>query len=525
MPNSQNMFRMTLRRAIGARTQAQFANDAEISPEHLSRLLNAPSMHRPTHATLQKIANVASNGVMLQDLEQALEIPGDDKPEESFEKRANAAMKAFVQIVREAMLPTVAKDIPSAIKNILTEVENRTQNTLPVSYLVHPDRLYPDGLPHSYAKRYAPVKLTMADDNDTASTMIIVYFDYIQNADGKEICLIHRIGCKPCDIGHIYGYPEKICEKIDAEDDPKKIEKLMNKDYYLDIEPVNKFQEPRVKEDPRSAKQRLIDAIFGYEITYPQTIIGLGFWLDGVPSNLKGFVKDNLKVILSEPGTELDMEHDYETELKAVLESDDTTSEDVANVMNKYQALYGLAWGGAIVTAMFKATGFDFQYIRHAEGEYMTEKDCIVLDMERENASREAVLMVLARYSTWLGIESFGDIIMTYKEHDCARPRKYKANMTEEDAECPIKSALDKASYDTSSEEKLPDNSGIYNCLLKDGRRYPLLYVKELRKWYVNYVDWTPWIERYDPDPVETYSSETSDNEETKPVEQAELVD
>lgn len=524
MPTNSNTFRTTLRRAIGARTQAQFANDAGLSAEHLSRLLNAPNMHKPTHTTLQKIANVASNGVMLQDLEQALETY-DDKPEESFEKRANMAMDSFVQIVREAMLPTVAKDVPSAIRNILAEVENRAPSAPPVSYLVHPDRPYPEGLPHSYAKRYAVVELTMADDSETASTTIVVYFDYVPNADGKDICLLHRIGCKPCDIGHIYGFPEKIRDEIDAEDDPKKIERLMNLAYYLDIEPVNKFQEPRVKEDPKSAKQRLIDAIFGYNVSYPQTIIGLGFWLDGVPSNFKSFVKDNLKVILSEPGTEPNQEDNYETELKDLLASPDATSEDVAGVMDKYQSMYGLTWGGVITNVIFEATGFDFQYIRHSEGEYMTGKDCVVIDMERENVSREAVLMVLARYATWLGIESFGDIIMTYMEHGCTRPRRYKANIPNDGDECPIKLALDKACYDADPEREHPGDNGIYNCRLKDGRRYQLLYVKELKKWYSDYVDWTPWIERYDPSPVETYPSEKRDDMDTEPVEQAELAD
>ena len=47
-------FRSLLWHAIGSRTQAQFANEAGISAEHLNRMLNASKINRPTKKTLRR---------------------------------------------------------------------------------------------------------------------------------------------------------------------------------------------------------------------------------------------------------------------------------------------------------------------------------------------------------------------------------------------------------------------------------------------------------------------------------------
>ena len=62
-------FRSLLWHAIGSRTQAQFANEAGISAEHLNRMLNASKINRPTKKTLSLIAAAAKNGGSYGDLE------------------------------------------------------------------------------------------------------------------------------------------------------------------------------------------------------------------------------------------------------------------------------------------------------------------------------------------------------------------------------------------------------------------------------------------------------------------------
>ena len=65
-----------LRGAICTRTQAQFANEAGISAEHLNRMLNADTISRPTKKTLMKIAAAAKNGITYQAVNHSvIELP------------------------------------------------------------------------------------------------------------------------------------------------------------------------------------------------------------------------------------------------------------------------------------------------------------------------------------------------------------------------------------------------------------------------------------------------------------------
>ena len=65
-------FREALRKAIGPiRSQAEFASEAGITPEHLNRMLNLPQIGKPSMATLRKIAGHAFGGVTLAELASA----------------------------------------------------------------------------------------------------------------------------------------------------------------------------------------------------------------------------------------------------------------------------------------------------------------------------------------------------------------------------------------------------------------------------------------------------------------------
>ena len=81
--NEYACFRCILRTAIGTETQAKFAAIADITPEHLNRMLNAPKINRPSKSTLKKIASVARNGITLRDLESALNKDDPDYHEET----------------------------------------------------------------------------------------------------------------------------------------------------------------------------------------------------------------------------------------------------------------------------------------------------------------------------------------------------------------------------------------------------------------------------------------------------------
>ena len=71
-------FRGVLRTAICRRTQAQFANESNISAGYLNRLLNKETISRPTENTLYKIASAAKNGITMQMLQEALDADDPD---------------------------------------------------------------------------------------------------------------------------------------------------------------------------------------------------------------------------------------------------------------------------------------------------------------------------------------------------------------------------------------------------------------------------------------------------------------
>lgn len=61
-------FKELVRKSIGARSQAEFASEALLSPSHLTRMLNDDYDSTPHVRTIRNIAAVAVNGVTLNDL-------------------------------------------------------------------------------------------------------------------------------------------------------------------------------------------------------------------------------------------------------------------------------------------------------------------------------------------------------------------------------------------------------------------------------------------------------------------------
>ena len=68
-----------LQTAIGPKspenTQAKFAEKAQITPEHLNRMLRHPEKYKPSFATLKRIADASEGRVELTQLEDACEYP------------------------------------------------------------------------------------------------------------------------------------------------------------------------------------------------------------------------------------------------------------------------------------------------------------------------------------------------------------------------------------------------------------------------------------------------------------------
>lgn len=87
--SAYDQFGSLLKRGIGERTQAEFAKECGISPEHVSRMLNSARASFPSRSTLEKIAPHVVGGVTLEQLYAACGYRTDDIGKSEPEKRVS----------------------------------------------------------------------------------------------------------------------------------------------------------------------------------------------------------------------------------------------------------------------------------------------------------------------------------------------------------------------------------------------------------------------------------------------------
>lgn len=517
-------FRGLLCGAICTRTQAQFANDSGISAEHLNRMLNADVIHRPTRATLMKIASAAKNGITYQDLKDALDKedpnfkPGQRDPEEAlasaqrdfapeFEERAAAAMTALSGYLTGLTYPVVSDSVADFMDGAVRAI---SRDGLPaVAYDIGTVRPYCGEL-HNYAADYAMVELSMAEKDRTASSDMMVYFTPMGTAPGKNCVVVQKASCAVSDIMDMCGMPPGVMDKYPA-NDAESLDKALKEPYYIQFGHAEKFTEAYY-DSARSPEEKLMKFLFGQESRHSQTLEGFGFWLDGMPPKFPEFIRNHMESILNQYGNQPEQQEALRDKLNRALdaESNDMLAEALADYTDQ-NGLWNNGWPAAIAMTMSEETGFPFHYHEHDEPDEkfpgLSGKDCIML-LDEEAAShhiqREAMLLATCRYVKELGLKHFGDILFTYIMTIYRKLRSYTVRDENETADNePEGVCLCDLDYSEpflrGPDAPRPEHDGLYAVKLKDGRCMKCLYLKNQNIWIMFHKEWSHLIQAWCP--------------------------
>lgn len=503
-------FRGVLRTAICRRTQAQFANESNISAGYLNRLLNKETISRPTENTLYKIASAAKNGITMQMLQEALDA--DDPDIHAAERReklaeaqrefaptftelANETMKALTDKIAALSYPIVTTDKEEFINTLLTNTK-----PLEVSYDMNITGIYPKQGLHNYAAYYQGVTLTMADSQETAITEMILFYSMVPCSDKTTRYLIQFVSCRLDDTSDVYGIPPYFSDAVDDED-----ETIFKHPYALEIHPILTFQEKYIPVGA-SAEERCLHKIFGEVVEHSETTDGIGFWLKDVPSGFATFMEKHLNQVLT--GCDTD---EAKTQLRVAIESKNndqiiTALMDLDFMDEELDSDFG--WPSAITRVMQMETGFPFLYKAKADDDTfpnLSEHPCILLPKklaDMKAIQREAILMATCKYVRELGIETFGDILFTgVKKTNFRKPMTYTPSKEEPAAKTKPNHKPDyRCLY---NDRQQPEKTALYHCRLVDGREMVALYIAKEDRWIAYHKDWRNWVEAYDPEPIQ----------------------
>ena len=422
-------FRALLRDAISDRTQAQFAIESNLSPEHLNRMLNANTIYRPNKQTLLKIASVARNGVTYQDMVRALNaedggemLPRISSPtaELPFEERADLFFHTFCVFLKTSMpFPVIRPDVAGFLNEAVSLFHTVHREMLPLSYQVGETGEYHgktrwELIPCSYTR----VTLSTANWKYAATSELILYHVPV----GDQVA-IRYASMATDDVFDVCG---------------RNSDKRANSQpYHVQITAVPKFRENYEAADP-------LDAALGQCFEHPVTIEGFGFWLPNVPAGFADFVRNHLGVVLD--GYEGSKRDELEHGITSVLDdaSDDvsdklgqvrTSSDKLAAFLDGfgYDDYLGLedGWGAAISNVMSAETGFSFTYLvpeRRTDFAPRSDTPCVLMtaeDKSRDNVSRETLVSLICKYARELGIVQFGDLFFHTLETKFRKMRTY----------------------------------------------------------------------------------------------------
>lgn len=542
MAQNYPVFRGLLRGAICTRTQAQFANDSGISAEHLSRMLNADTIHRPTKATLHKIAAAAKNGVTFQDLMDALDkddgtvahpselriarAQQDFKPD--FKEEARTAMQALCDVISFQNYPVIVPSIADHVSFLINEVHEKhyLKPQTPIAYEIDEPR--PNfGLSCPYAASYVTVFLSMADRLETAASEMMINFTELPCEGDKVQYVIQKVSCAVKDISDQHGINTAMIAFVakheetgsDTESEPEDLEAALELPYYLDFAPVERFKETYYPSG-ESPKDRIVNKIFGAPTRWSETVDGFGLPIWNTPANLHIFLSQHIKPVL-------DAYDEPDDDVREVFERIETAIQEAAVTENPHKLALDLddigyqdpdckgdkGWPAAVAEVMRAETGFPFYYHAPAadktEFPGLSEYGCILIsdaDAEREGIQREALLFAVSRYARILNIKSFGDILFTGVHEVFRKPKTYvlrdEPNETENDmrSERPVMSV----DFINRKTGPWPEEEGLYRVELKDGRVMTMAYLNRVENgaWVRAHQEWSHMIARYCPDKV-----------------------
>lgn len=535
-------FRKLLRKAIGTRSQAQFANESRISPEHLNRILNMETIHRPTKSTLLKMASVAKNGITYQMFEDALD--GDDnmnprnknrmkllkemgqeinkKIENDIRNSMEEAMIELKQVIDNFKYPIIVPSFAVHMEEIMKKVlENMADKKIPaLSYDIKDGYPYL-GCRHLCGSDFVEVSLSMADRFNTASSQMILYYTEIPSRDGTKKYAIQDASCCVGDVFELFGLPGECLFPI-PDEDVEKQEIPMEAPFYYVVEPITRFLE-KYQGKGDTNEERLITQIFGEVNTYPIIREGIGFWMpeDAIPEGYVSFIFKHKEAVLSPYEDE---KENYEKALELLIEAQKTNDPKKfiefldQDFYRDDNAESDSGWQASIAVVMEKETGFPFRYYAKTEDEkgkykFLSNSGCIMVPKEELEkmgeidspflpAIREAVLLAILKYVRELRLDKFGDIMYAGLKTSYTKPMTYEVKYDEDSVDKNMSTlpALNALDYSVELESgKRPNEDGIFGVKFHDGRLMYMVYISKKGHWIKKHREWSDMIESYCP--------------------------
>lgn len=415
-------FRDLLRKAIGPdRTQAEFAEAAGITPQHLSKMLTQERIPRPAITTLRKIAGHAFGGITLNMLLTACGYEVDATEESSV---VNPTKKQRAELSAGARAKACVEDLKSGFQTLsvnnpvygslydFVDMVNTIYAVESVSYRIDGEKEIEDEM-HPTAELSAVINASWTDTDYTGEMEAVVYycktrknavvvmgvaFDYdsLLKADSAMAWEVHttqdEINRKE---GCLYTVKYKRQNKVSDESAQLFNEKMQ----YL------------MTEKGLDEKEAMLQAIFG-DPDRPKrisTVEGEGFYIDRVPEYaVINFLHTHQNTFCRSQKEQemLDRLANGEA-LDKIFEYYDTDSKNMVGFGH---------WGVAIANVMYRETNIQFDFWDDVDYDYNV-RPCIMfsatmpyhMNETEKELSRDTLIQILDQYARELKTEVASD--------------------------------------------------------------------------------------------------------------------
>lgn len=528
-------FRELLESAMGDCTQAQFAMESGISPEHLNRMLNAETINRPSNTTLTKISNNARHGITYQMFVNALNQE-DDRSEPNTKEELIQKFKD--QDAKRDFAPDFESQVKATFAHLSAQLDydamrhNYQYTEDPLDYLEKTLKTlkeqHPDDLPVSYylntsgpyfghedgINGYIAFMLTVANWEQSATSDLIVYLtdDHIKKCSMNLKAVID-----------IYGMPPSVLEDHEYED-------VSGLKYYYEITKNVKNKIPRHYKGA-STEENVLKMLFGTTIEFPETILGAGFELPDIPENFHEFIQRHLGQTV-EPYDD-DSEHFYELINNITENINDPQA--LAKFFDDFEYLdltsMDTGWGAVLAHIMTAETGMPFAFYKNTVPEktknfkdypYELSPHPVILirdaDIEANQINHDALLNAIYKFARVFRLKEFGHLIFHHiKKQDFVHtdlyPINYDAKPKKKERDCMDDGIVRICPDFLAFPEHKPDTIGIYEVRLKDKRFKHMLYIPDKGHWVSCHKEWSDWIEAYHPEPIRMPKQDDTDTD------------
>ncbi len=549
-----NTFRELLHGAICNRTQAQFANETGISAEHISRMLNAKTIHRPNKQTLMKIAANAKNGITYQDLLDALNEEDENyKPptlsdiqrnhsnriaayefKQNFEEVAEDVFtRLTAKLKANLALPAILPDLTFLLDNTVKAHREQYPNDPQISYDITDEMPY-IGTKKPNASLITTVIFSIADWTTTACCYVLLYMNAAQAENQpEELRMVTGIGETVNDIFEIHGLPAFLNRELRTwekehpnEDSTDKLDEICKRKLCIKTEQVNRFIE-----NTKTSAKNLLKMLFGDNIKFTTTLLGFGFYLDAIPEKFGTFIKKHENALLSAYEDEPEIWEKLKKRIKDILENQ-PESEWTASLKDLFSEKetvidnesYETGWPAAITNIMSAETGFPFGYHKYAEHPEKypelnyAKEDCILIEdkqIQEYDLKRETLLNIVCAYCRELGIKNFGDLVYTTEKKTLKKINQYAIKKKPDDiSEICEDGAAEEDPHLIPFEKNgpRPKSCGIYLTKLKDERYQNCLYIPRSDIWVARHKEWSDFIAEISLTPIHAENTSEAPN-------------